>query len=106
MHSPMQAAAVYEGYSAASPVVSWFWELVLSDLSFASQKSLLTFITGSRYVCAHVCGCVFIYIYTCVCMKVTHMCMRVRVYMYTYVCEYTYVSKYTHDSFMHHLSAF
>lgn len=86
MHSPMQAAAVYEGYSAASPVVSWFWELVLSDLSFASQKSLLTFITGSRYVCVRVCEGVCVYIYIHMRVYESYAYVYARACIYVYIC--------------------
>ena len=46
----MRANTEYSGYSAASPVIQWFWEVVQS-FSKEDKARLLQFVTGTSKVC-------------------------------------------------------
>ena len=45
----MRANTEYSGYSAASPVIQWFWE-VAQGLSKEDKARLLQFVTGTSKV--------------------------------------------------------
>lgn len=45
----MRANTEYSGYSAASPVIQWFWEVV-QGLSKEDKARLLQFVTGTSKV--------------------------------------------------------
>lgn len=45
----LRANTEYSGYSAASPVIQWFWEVV-QDLSKEDKARLLQFVTGTSKV--------------------------------------------------------
>ncbi|KAI3700060.1 hypothetical protein L2E82_44675 [Cichorium intybus] len=45
-----EANTEYSGYSAASPVIQWFWE-VAQGFSKEDKARLLQFVTGTSKVC-------------------------------------------------------
>lgn len=45
----MRANTEYSGYSAASPVIQWFWEVV-QGFSKEDKARLLQFVTGTSKV--------------------------------------------------------
>lgn len=45
----MRVNTEYSGYSAASPVIQWFWEVV-QGLSKEDKARLLQFVTGTSKV--------------------------------------------------------
>jgi len=45
----LRANTEYSGYSAASPVIQWFWEVV-QGLSKEDKARLLQFVTGTSKV--------------------------------------------------------
>ncbi|KAJ1421329.1 HECT, E3 ligase catalytic domain [Sesbania bispinosa] len=47
----LRANTEYSGYSAASPVIQWFWEVV-QGFSKEDKARLLQFVTGTSKVCA------------------------------------------------------
>ena len=56
----MRANTEYSGYSAASPVIQWFWEVV-QGFSKEDKARLLQFVTGTSKVFyfAGFCSCYF-----------------------------------------------
>jgi E3 ubiquitin-protein ligase HUWE1 len=50
----LRANTEYAGYSAASPVIQWYWEVVQS-FSKEDRARLLQFVTGTSKVTILVC---------------------------------------------------
>lgn len=49
----MRANTEYSGYSPASPVIQWFWEVV-QGLSKEDKARLLQFVTGTSKVLIYI----------------------------------------------------
>lgn len=63
----MRANTEYSGYSAASPVIQWFWEVV-QGFSKEDKARLLQFVTGTSKVhFTALCCIVFFHLSICGC---------------------------------------